>query len=233
MKAVVILLSLVVLCSAHSIEKRSLLGRQHGHGHDDHHHQHTPRQRFRFSGSRVGRDGEHHHEDRQVEIRGASTSYLPADEDDLAWYESSGDVRSEGLPGYSNGEEYDDYEESSGAASDQDYAAPGDIYGSPSNLDSAYAAPEGEVSREATDEYGSPAEEDVSREVANEYGAPPDYTGNGFPFGNVEGKSTAGDGSEGERVCPGGSLSACVEVCPGVTARVYGACVQGCGDRCP
>merc|ERR1719343_482447 len=143
MKAVVILLSLVVLCSAHSIEKRSLLGRQHGHGHDDHHHQHTPRQRFRFSGSRVGRDGEHHHEDRQVEIRGASTSYLPADEDDLAGYESSGDVRSEGLPGYSNGEEYDDYDESSGgAATDQDCAAPGDRYGSPSNVDSAYAAPE-------------------------------------------------------------------------------------------
>merc|ERR1719343_1254511 len=114
MKAVVILLSLVVLCSAHSIEKRSLLGRQHAHGHHAHHHQHASRQRPGFSGSRVGRDGDHLHEESQVEIRGASTSYLPADEDDLAGYESSGDVRSEGLPGYSNGEEYDDYDESSG-----------------------------------------------------------------------------------------------------------------------
>ena len=32
--------------------------------------------------------------------------------------------------------------------------------------------------------------------------------------------------------CPGDSLTACVQVCPGSSARLYGACVQGCGDRC-
>jgi len=32
--------------------------------------------------------------------------------------------------------------------------------------------------------------------------------------------------------CPGMSMSVCVSVCPGVTAKVYGACVQGCAIRC-
>ena len=40
------------------------------------------------------------------------------------------------------------------------------------------------------------------------------------------------DGGEDTKVCPGGSLDICVSVCPGITARVYGACVQGCADRC-
>merc|ERR1712038_41605 len=33
-------------------------------------------------------------------------------------------------------------------------------------------------------------------------------------------------------ICPGGEVEVCVGVCPGTTARVYGACVQGCADRC-
>ena len=33
-------------------------------------------------------------------------------------------------------------------------------------------------------------------------------------------------------ICPGGSVEACVGVCPGSSPRVYGACVQGCADRC-
>ena len=32
--------------------------------------------------------------------------------------------------------------------------------------------------------------------------------------------------------CPGGSLTACVDVCPGNTAKIYAVCVQGCGNRC-
>ena len=32
--------------------------------------------------------------------------------------------------------------------------------------------------------------------------------------------------------CPGGGLTACVQVCPGSSACLYGACIQGCGDRC-
>ena len=33
-------------------------------------------------------------------------------------------------------------------------------------------------------------------------------------------------------ICPGGSVENCVAVCPGSSTRVYGACVQGCADRC-
>ena len=35
------------------------------------------------------------------------------------------------------------------------------------------------------------------------------------------------------RECPGSSMEVCVAVCPGSSPRVYGACVQGCADRCP
>ena len=79
------------------------------------------------------------------------------------------------------------------------------------------------------------------------YGAPGQYDANqnGFPFAIVEGRqgsaaaaktagqTEAGSGNEEAKVCPGGSLDVCVSVCPGITARVYGACVQGCADRCP
>ena len=56
--------------------------------------------------------------------------------------------------------------------------------------------------------------------------------------GSAAAAKTAGQAatvSENEeaKVCPGGSLDVCVSVCPGITARVYGACVQGCADRCP
>jgi len=33
-------------------------------------------------------------------------------------------------------------------------------------------------------------------------------------------------------ICPGGTVEECVGVCPGSSPRVYGACVQGCADRC-
>ena len=36
------------------------------------------------------------------------------------------------------------------------------------------------------------------------------------------------------RECPGSSMEVCVTACPPLpSARVYGACVQGCADRCP
>ena len=82
--------------------------------------------------------------------------------------------------------------------------------------------------------------------MEEEYVAPIQYKGNhnGFPFAIVEGRQRQGSvarpsGSSarpdtGEaKQCPGGSLAMCVEVCPGITARVYGACVQGCAIRCP
>ena len=33
--------------------------------------------------------------------------------------------------------------------------------------------------------------------------------------------------------CPGDVLQACIDVCPGFSARVFGACVSGCAKRCP
>ena len=50
------------------------------------------------------------------------------------------------------------------------------------------------------------------------------YNGSQFPFQLVA--------SKGEKQCPGGSLQHCVAICPGTTARVYGACVLSCGNRC-
>jgi cellulose 1,4-beta-cellobiosidase len=33
--------------------------------------------------------------------------------------------------------------------------------------------------------------------------------------------------------CPGGSLSACIALCPANPPKVYKACVQDCANRCP
>merc|ERR1711935_926926 len=35
------------------------------------------------------------------------------------------------------------------------------------------------------------------------------------------------------KLCPGKEVEVCVSVCPGTSARIYGACVQGCAERCP
>jgi len=93
----------------------------------------------------------------------------------------------------------------------------------------------------ADDSYGAPGatEPDYSapRTVADEYGAPGQYTGsqNDFPFAIVEGRQNSANPTRTvkAKVCPGGSLDVCVSVCPGITARVYGACVTGCAHRCP
>ena len=34
------------------------------------------------------------------------------------------------------------------------------------------------------------------------------------------------------KLCPGGSMTVCVYVCPDSTTRIYGTCVQRCADRC-
>jgi len=121
-----------------------------------------------------------------------------------------------------------------------------DLEKSASNVEGDYAAPP--ESRNADDEYSAPADVDTeyaapkSAEADDEYGAPGEYEGqNSFPFEIVEGQSGEPDASgssrsllgESTRPCPGGAIEVCVEVCPGGTARVYGACVQGCADRCP
>merc|ERR1712106_919393 len=33
--------------------------------------------------------------------------------------------------------------------------------------------------------------------------------------------------------CPGEELQACIDVCPGFSVKVFGACVRGCAKRCP
>merc|ERR1712128_88357 len=302
MKAAVIFISLLVVCSSHVLQKRSLLGGQqsHGHGHHGHHQQHHRQQhqaRQPF-GQRAGRDGDHHQDGSENEIRAAPTGYLPAADDyeyeeDLAGYntEQAG-TRSNDLAGYEDGVGAEErsqapYDDEQGQYEDDQYqyeeASGGDELpegaGSASNIDNSYAAPD--AGRAADDGYGAPAEEAAPRDVdgdysaplenqdqsraadagygapaeagaesdysaprgaEEEYGAPGQYEGSqsGFPFAIVEGRqgSEAGAAADGDvgaedtKVCPGGSLDICVSVCPGITARVYGACVQGCADRC-
>ena len=106
-------------------------------------------------------------------------------------------------------------------------------------VEGEYAAPPGYTedgaARAVNDGYEVP-----SNNIDDGYAAPDSgysATGqNGFPFEIVEGRGAAGAGAgagAGEVQCPGGTIDACVAVCPGSSARVYGACVQGCADRCP
>jgi len=121
---------------------------------------------------------------------------------------------------------------------DYEGSAAGKRYGAPSNVDNSYAAPEGsydasgvDVARTNTD-YSAPG---TDYSIPDNDLTNPQYNNqNGFPFEAVEGRTGTGSGAgAGERQCPGGSIEACVAVCPGSTVRVYGACVGGCADRCP
>merc|ERR1712106_771398 len=49
--------------------------------------------------------------------------------------------------------------------------------------------------------------------------------------GQSSGGQSSGGQSSGQ--CPGEELQACIDVCPGFSARVFGACVAGCAKRCP
>merc|ERR1712106_679088 len=51
------------------------------------------------------------------------------------------------------------------------------------------------------------------------------------PSKSQSGGHSSGDQSSGQ--CPGEELQACIDVCPGFSARVFGACVAGCAKRCP
>merc|ERR1712128_383728 len=289
MKAAVIFISLLVVCSSHVIKKRSLLGggQSHGHGHHGHHQQHHRQQhqaRQPF-GQRAGRDGDHHQDTSENEIRAAPTGYLPA-ADDYEYEEDLAGYGDDDLSGYEDGAGAEErghaqYDEEQGQyeASGEDELPEG--AGSASNIDNSYAAPD--AGRAADDGYGAPEEEAAPRDVSGDYSAPPEnqdqsraadagygapagagaesdysaprgaeeeygapgqYEGGqgGFPFAIVEGRQGSGseaaavadgdDGGEDTKVCPGGSLDICVSVCPGITARVYGACVQGCAHRC-
>ena len=145
-----------------------------------------------------------------------------------------------------------------GRPADEEYGAP--AFGSESNVDPNYAAPDDGYGASGANTGYTDHVEAVAKNVDEgyavsagagadadeEYGAPNQYQGNhnGFPFAIVEGRQRQGsvarpsgssarpDNGESKQ-CPGGSLAMCVEVCPGNSARVYGACVQGCAIRCP
>ncbi len=52
--------------------------------------------------------------------------------------------------------------------------------------------------------------------------------------GRAQTGGSSGGGSSGNNSgCPGDVLQACIDVCPGFSTRVYGACVAGCAKRCP
>merc|ERR1711892_283706 len=257
MKAAVIFIGLLVVCSSHVIKMRSLLGggQSHGHGHHGHHQQHHRQQhqaRQPF-GQRAGRDGDHHQDGSENEIRAAPTGYLPAADDyeyeeDLAGYTTDqAGTRSDDLGGYGDND-LSGYEDA-GRAADDGYGAP-EEEAAPRDVSGDYSAPpeNQDQSRAADAGYGAPAGAEAESEYSaprgadEEYCAPGQYDGGqgGFPFAIVEGRQGSGseaaadgdDGGEDTKVCPGGSLDICVSVCPGITARVYGACVQGCADRC-
>ena len=52
---------------------------------------------------------------------------------------------------------------------------------------------------------------------------------------NIESSRSQVDGNEvSGRVCPGGDLETCIDVCPGeFGAAVFGFCVVSCSHRCP
>ena len=166
--------------------------------------------------------------------RAAPSGYLPAADD----YEDQAGARSDDLGGYDD-DNLGGYSDPAEAAEDG-YGAPAVV--SASNIDPSYAAPEADPSLTAAAGYAGPApagaegEYSAPRTAGDDYGAPGQYQGdqNGFPLAFGEDRQGAGSaGPEEARLCPGGSLDLCVEVCPGFTARLYRACVQGCGDRCP
>merc|ERR1712123_132350 len=202
MKAAVIFTSLLVVCSSHVINKRSLLGggQSHGHGHHGHHQQHHRQQhqaRQPF-GQRAGRDGDHHEDGSENEIRAAPTGYLPAADDyeyeeDLAGYNAdqagtrSDDLAgyADNLSGYEDGAEAEErgparYDDEQGQYEDDQYqyeeASEEDELpegaGSASNIDNRYAAPD--AGRAADDGYGAPEEEAAPRNVSGDYSAPPE-----------------------------------------------------------
>merc|ERR1712106_758104 len=200
MKAFVIFSSVLVACSSHVINKRSLLGGRRGHshgqgqhGHQQQHHgqRHGLRQLQNRFGQRTGRDGGHHeshhesHDESANEIRAAPTGYLPAAadydyEEDLAGY--SAGTRSDDLAGYSN-----------------------------DDLSGYGAGAEGQASDRAQSQYG-----DDQQQYGDEQ------------YDDGEGAEVR-DGEE-QQGQYGDYQDDCVEVCPGITARVYRACVQGCAD---
>ena len=171
---------------------------------------------------------------RSEEAVAPATGYLPAAEED---YEDLPGYSADGLslPGYGDAAEVA-RDSSEGLATTitnlettTSQAANYDHSGIVTTDPSVEAA---EDTEEPTEEAGEETEQ-ATEEAGEETEAPTEET------------DDAGDDSESPfslyshlspriRECPGSSMEVCVTACPPLpSARVYGACVQGCADRCP
>jgi len=68
-------------------------------------------------------------------------------------------------------------------------------------------------------------------EARKEFQTPRALSGNNSNNRVNNNSNSKGGDSSGQ--CPGDELEACIAVCPGFSARVFGACVAGCAKRCP
>merc|ERR1712183_475962 len=151
---------------------------------------------------------------RSEEAVAPATGYLPAAEEDLPGYSADGFS----LPGYGDAAEV--ARDSEGLAT------------TTSGLLETTTITAGIVTTDPSVEAAEDTEE-ATEETADDTEEPTEETGD------------AGEDSESPfslyshlspriRECPGSSMEVCVTACPRLpSARVYGACVQGCADRCP
>jgi hypothetical protein len=98
------------------------------------------------------------------------------------------------------------------------------------------AAPEEGYDAAAVEGDNEAAASTVATKNLSSYGSPP-FKGTGSALrGRLTGSSDsdlAAEAAAAAHECPGGSLTDCVDVCPGSSAKIYAACVHGCGNRCP
>jgi hypothetical protein len=173
-------------------------------------------------------------------VRAPPDGYLPAIDDSLGGYEGSG------------GEEGSGEEEGEGRAADESGEVEGSLDGYqgsggeeegiqfdlPEYTDDADNLVEAENAAEETTENPTEditeepiennlveGEEDPAAKNAGEtYQAPPGP--DDIPEGDPANLPDVPPGPKDVAICPGGEVEVCIGVCPGTTARVYGACVQ-------
>jgi len=175
--------------------------------------------------------------------------YLPAIDDSLGSYEGSGgEEEGGGRAAAGSGEEEEGEVEGSldgyqGSASGEEEGIQFDL---PEYTDDADNLVEAENAAEETTENPTEditeepiennlveGEEDPAAKNAGEtFQAPPPAGPDDIPEGDPANLPDVPPGPKDVAICPGGEVEVCIGVCPGTTARVYGACVQGCADRC-
>jgi len=112
----------------------------------------------------------------------------------------------------SSSSDYDSYDEQQGGLLVQ------------ASVSDEYEDLDGYESDVASDDYDGDTNGDGDDTTVRGRHTAPEYKGPSFPFSAVE------DGTA--KYCPGSTLDSCIAVCPGHIARVYAACVTGCGNRC-